>query len=561
MSHKQIFAVLLSLLLPFAGAEAQTISKTLNVQGVLKTSGGSLVAGTYGMRFTFKKNGASFPTPCQVVKNSVVVTAGAFNAAVDTSSCNLANQISSSVAATITVDVELDMTGATFSSATSTFSGLTVSPVAMSLVAEKANGLATSGTTGQVLTYDGSNWSAGYVDSNSFAPASIDLSASPALAGVLPVTMGGTGTNSLSGLRSGIGAAASGANSDITSLTGLTTPLSVSRGGTGSNSVSGARTALGVAASGSNSDITSLNGLTTPLSVAQGGTGTNSLSGMRAAISAAGSGANSDITSITGLTTPLSVAQGGTGANTLSGMRAAISAAASGANSDITSITGLTTPLSVAQGGTGTNSLSSLRTAISAASNGVNTDITSITGTAQVANSQATPTTAGTTTAYTLALSPFSRVTGSNILFFVNATNTGSATLNVNSTGAATMISAFTGANLAAGDLPTGRVVSAVYNGTNWVVSIPPLFISASSVSCGSSVSANSSTVCTAFTATNVNTGDWVSCSPSADPASTAGQVNWNALALDEQITIRLGCNRTSSCAITSRNWRCLVQK
>lgn len=48
------------------------------------------------------------------------------------------------------------------------------------------------------------------------------------------------------GMRSEIGAAASGANSDITSLTGLTTALSVAQGGTGGNSQATARTALGV---------------------------------------------------------------------------------------------------------------------------------------------------------------------------------------------------------------------------------------------------------------------------------------------------------------------------
>jgi hypothetical protein len=42
------------------------------------------------------------------------------------------------------------------------------------------------------------------------------------LTGVVPVAQGGTGTTTLAGLRSSIGAAASGANSDITSLSGLT---------------------------------------------------------------------------------------------------------------------------------------------------------------------------------------------------------------------------------------------------------------------------------------------------------------------------------------------------
>lgn len=41
-----------------------------------------------------------------------------------------------------------------------------------------------------------------------------------------------------------VGAAASGANSDITSLNGLTTPLSVSQGGTGSTTIDGARSIL-----------------------------------------------------------------------------------------------------------------------------------------------------------------------------------------------------------------------------------------------------------------------------------------------------------------------------
>jgi Chaperone of endosialidase len=47
------------------------------------------------------------------------------------------------------------------------------------------------------------------------------------------VSYGGTGATTASGARANLGAAASGANSDITSLTGLTTPLAESEGGTG----------------------------------------------------------------------------------------------------------------------------------------------------------------------------------------------------------------------------------------------------------------------------------------------------------------------------------------
>lgn len=65
-------------------------------------------------------------------------------------------------------------------------------------------------------------------------------------------------------------------NNDLDSIDGLFDAgpyLKVSKGGTGAGTASGARASLGAAASGANSDITSLTGLTTALSVAQGGTG------------------------------------------------------------------------------------------------------------------------------------------------------------------------------------------------------------------------------------------------------------------------------------------------
>src|SRR5579863_7718041 len=50
---------------------------------------------------------------------------------------------------------------------------------------------------------------------------------------VLKVEDGGTGANNPTAARANLGAAASGANSDITSLSGLTTVLPLSEGGTG----------------------------------------------------------------------------------------------------------------------------------------------------------------------------------------------------------------------------------------------------------------------------------------------------------------------------------------
>jgi hypothetical protein len=131
--------------------------------------------------------------------------------------------------------------------------------------------------------------------------------------GTLPLANGGTGGTTGPTARTALGAAASGANSDITSLSGLTTPITLAQGGTGGGTAAAARTSLGAAASGANSDITSLGGLTTPISVAQGGTGGGTAAAARAALGSAASGANSDITALGALTTPLSAAQGGSG--------------------------------------------------------------------------------------------------------------------------------------------------------------------------------------------------------------------------------------------------------
>lgn len=66
--------------------------------------------------------------------------------------------------------------------------------------------------------------------------------------GTVTVAEGGTNATTASGARTNLGAAASGANSDITSLSNLTTPLSIAQGGTGAGTAAGARTAFGLPA-------------------------------------------------------------------------------------------------------------------------------------------------------------------------------------------------------------------------------------------------------------------------------------------------------------------------
>ena len=89
----------------------------------------------------------------------------------------------------------------------------------------------------------------------------ISVSSTPTFAGLnlssaLTVGNGGTGATTAAGARTNLGAAASGANSDITSLSGLTTALSVLQGGTGATSL----TANGVLVGNGTSPVTSVTG-------------------------------------------------------------------------------------------------------------------------------------------------------------------------------------------------------------------------------------------------------------------------------------------------------------
>ncbi len=101
---------------------------------------------------------------------------------------------------------------------------------------------AADGNPGQVLTTNGSGilgWVSPYSGTVTSVTASSPLASSGgatpdiSLSGTVPVANGGTGAASAAAGRTNLGAAASGANSDITSLGGLTTALSIAQGGTG----------------------------------------------------------------------------------------------------------------------------------------------------------------------------------------------------------------------------------------------------------------------------------------------------------------------------------------
>ena len=113
--------------------------------------------------------------------------------------------------------------------------------------------------------------------------------------GTVPVANGGTGATTAAAARTGLGAAASGANSDITSLTGLSTDLSVAQGGTGASTLTGYVKGSGTSAMTASTTIPVAD-IAGTLPVANGGTGTTtgSITGTTALTFAAG-GTNQNV--------------------------------------------------------------------------------------------------------------------------------------------------------------------------------------------------------------------------------------------------------------------------
>jgi len=137
--------------------------------------------------------------------------------------------------------------------------------------------------------------------------------------GTVLVGNGGTGATTLTGYVYGNGSSAMTASTTIPgsaisgNITGnaanVTGTVAVANGGTGGTTAALARSGLGAAASGANGDITSITGLTTALTVAQGGTGVATITGL---IKGSGTTAFSAATAGTDYLAPSSTIDGGT---------------------------------------------------------------------------------------------------------------------------------------------------------------------------------------------------------------------------------------------------------
>ncbi len=147
-----------------------------------------------------------------------------------------------------TVPIASGGTGATTASAARTALGAMEDPLTTRGDIIRRGASATErlalGSSGTVLKSDGTDIAYGNIATSELS-GNIDLTSQ--VTGALPVANGGTNATTASAARTSLGAAASGANTDITSLGGLTTDIAVADGGTGASTSSAARTNLGVA--------------------------------------------------------------------------------------------------------------------------------------------------------------------------------------------------------------------------------------------------------------------------------------------------------------------------
>jgi hypothetical protein len=209
--------------------------------------------------------------------------------------------------------------------------------------------------------------------------------------GAVPVANGGTGSTTASGARTAlgitpenIGASPNTHNHNLSSLNGsindLTGPLSVAKGGTGSADAAAARTALGInitnigAADVNHTHAFTDAALTGVVPVTKGGTGSNTAAAARSALDITpdniGASPNNHSHLLNALGGLVEVTKGGTGANNAADARAnlginltTLGAADANHTHDLagSTVTGI---LPAAKGGTGVSSVQALRNAM-----------------------------------------------------------------------------------------------------------------------------------------------------------------------------------------------------
>ncbi|MGB4967074.1 MAG: hypothetical protein WBO35_02625, partial [Candidatus Saccharimonadales bacterium] len=221
------------------------------------TPAGAMTLGATGQTFTLQGNGTSVITsttsgftttvgfagvPTANTRYNFDATAAAGTYTICTTAGNCAGNGSTALAG--------DVTGTTGANTISALKGTTVT--------------ITSLASGNVLSYNGTAWVNSLISNSNLASGSYtNITGVGTLAGLTA-----SGTITFSGLNS-VGIVTTNASGvlstgalDRNSASYFNTALSVANGGTGATTAAGARTNLGAAASGANSDITSLSGLT-----------------------------------------------------------------------------------------------------------------------------------------------------------------------------------------------------------------------------------------------------------------------------------------------------------
>jgi len=222
----------------FQPSFSQAAPNLINYQGSLTDSGGTPVT-DLAVSMTFRiYDAATGGTPLWEETQTVAVTNGIYNVLLGSSTANPAyGTFDPSLFSGDSRWLEIVVNGETLTPRQR------IASVAYSLrTAEAGNADTVDGKHATDLldkaTYDANV--NGKVDQAESSDTAATAATASNVTGVVAVANGGTGATSAPAARSNLGAAASGANSDITSLSGLTTPLSAGQGGTGTDTAAAA---------------------------------------------------------------------------------------------------------------------------------------------------------------------------------------------------------------------------------------------------------------------------------------------------------------------------------